>query len=149
VIIEEGEGHRCGWIGILRKGKRGFIKNHMTGDDGTIGLAIKTLLAFVVARIAKKDTGLSEEIVYVDGGRKVGVALTAKNTKVLIGWVVAEESKVWCRNGKCFGGKYVEKICFGAKSRGPKTGGKTRLNEEGANDIVNGTDNTFNLAILS
>jgi hypothetical protein len=56
---------------------------------------------------------------------------------------------VWCRNGKCFGGKYGEKICFGAKSRGPKTGGKTRLNEEGANDIVNGTDNMFNLAILS
>jgi hypothetical protein len=41
VIIEEVEGRWCGWIGILGKGKRGFIKNHMTGDDGMIGLAIK------------------------------------------------------------------------------------------------------------
>jgi hypothetical protein len=38
------------------------------------------------------------------GGRKIGVAFVAKNTKVLIGWVVVEESKVWCRKCKCFGG---------------------------------------------
>jgi hypothetical protein len=38
------------------------------------------------------------------GGRKVGVAFAAKNAKVVIGWDAAEESKVWCRECKCFGG---------------------------------------------
>ena len=41
VIVKEIEGRWWGWMGSLRKGKRGFIKNHMTGDNGAIGVAIK------------------------------------------------------------------------------------------------------------
>jgi hypothetical protein len=40
----------------LRKGKRGFIKDHVARDDYVIGLMLETKVALVVRGIPEKNT---------------------------------------------------------------------------------------------
>ena len=53
---------RSGRIGHLDKEKCGFIKNHVTGDDDSVGNRIKTHpVSFVMIEIPEKDTGCVNE----------------------------------------------------------------------------------------
>jgi hypothetical protein len=59
----------------------------MAGDDDTIGGDIKTTVAFVFRRVTKKDTHGGAWSEFMGGsGRDVGIALTAKDTEMVVRW---------------------------------------------------------------
>ena len=77
----------------------------MAGDDDSISVTIKAKIALVVRRIPKKHTQGGSRSKFIRGsGRKVWIALTSKNTQVVIGWGFAEKSEVWCGEIKRIGG---------------------------------------------
>jgi hypothetical protein len=67
---------------------------------------------------------------------------------MIIGGVNTEESKMGGGKRKCFGGKNIKKVCCHAEGSNPKGRGYTRMEEQGANDIVDGANNAFGFAVL-
>jgi hypothetical protein len=58
----------------------------------------KTLVPFVITRVIEEDTtGGARGKFMVSNGRKVRIAGTTKNTKMVVGWSGAKKSKVGCR----------------------------------------------------
>jgi hypothetical protein len=67
----------------------------MAGDDDTIGGDIKTTVAFVFRRVTKKDTHGGAWSEFMGGsGRDVGIALTAKDTEMVVRWGTTKEGKM-------------------------------------------------------
>ena len=76
-------------------------------------------------------------------GGEIGVAATPEDTEVVIrGWRPVEPH-VWGGEVECLGGKNVKEGC-GGKSLNPIGWGDTGLKQEGANNIIDGTNNAFN-----
>jgi hypothetical protein len=121
----------------------------VAGDDDTVSVAIKAEVTLVVEGIAKEDTqGGARGKLMGGGGGKVGVALATKNAKMLIRRLSAEQGEVGSREIQRFGGENIQKIGGSAKSRSPEGGRNTSLEQEGANDIICGTNNAFSFAVL-
>lgn len=40
----------------LKKGKQGFIKHHMAGNDDLVGVKVETSITLVIRGVAKEDT---------------------------------------------------------------------------------------------
>jgi hypothetical protein len=112
-------------------------------------VAIKTNITLVVRGIAKEDAQSGAGGKFVgSGGREIGIALASEDAKMIIGGVNTEESKMGGGKRKCFGGKNIKKVCCHAEGSSPKGRGYTRMEEQGANDIVDGANNAFGFAVL-
>ena len=80
----------------------------MAGDDESIGVTIKAKIALVVRRIPKKHTQGGSRSKFISGsGRKVWVALTTKDTQVVVRQLLPKKGEVWRGEVKCLGGKNV------------------------------------------
>jgi hypothetical protein len=134
---------------ILGKGEGGFIENHVTGDDDTVSVTIKAEVTLVVEGIAKEGTqGGARGELMGGGSRKVGVALATKNAKMLIRGLSPEQGEVGGTETQRFGGENIQEIGSSAKSRSPEGGRNTSMKQEGANDIICGTNDAFSFAVL-
>lgn len=71
---------------VINIGKGSFIKTDMPGDQNMICGEVQAPIAFVVCGITEKDTfsGTRREFVVGSGG-EVGIAMTTKHSKVLVG----------------------------------------------------------------
>jgi hypothetical protein len=71
-----------------------FGEDIVMGDQETISGEIKTSVPFVIRRVTEEDTmGAAGGKLMWSGGRKVGVARTPKNVKMVIGCSGAKKSK--------------------------------------------------------
>jgi hypothetical protein len=71
----------------LGERKGGFVEHNVAGDDDTIGGDIKTAVAFVFRRVTMEDTHGGAGSEFMGGsGRYVGIALTAKDTEMVVRW---------------------------------------------------------------
>ena len=121
----------------------------MAGDDDTIGGKIKTAVAFVFRRVTKEDTHGGAGSKFMGGsGRDVGIALTTKDTEMVVRWGATEECKVGSGVIEGAGGVEVEKVCGGVKCLNPIGRRKMGLKKQGANDVVDRAQNTFGTTIL-
>ena len=102
----------------------------MAGDDDTIGGKIKTAVAFVFRRVTKEDTHGGARSKFMGGsGRDVGIALTTKDTEMVVRWGATEECKVGSGVIEGASGVEVEKVCGGVKSLNPIRSRKVSLKE--------------------
>jgi hypothetical protein len=77
----------------------------MARGENFVGGKVQTAIAFVIARIAKKDEkARSGGKLVRSGGGHVGVTRTTEDAEVVIGRVRAEEGKIGGAISKGFGG---------------------------------------------
>ena len=69
-------------------------------------------------------------------GGEVGIAGTAKNPKVSVGWLCAMKSKEWSAAVKGFGWVAIEEVGGSMEGVSPINRGKTSLKQKGAHDVV-------------
>jgi hypothetical protein len=71
----------------------------MSGDDQAVCQEIKATIAFVVGRVAQKDTsgGAWEELMWCNGSR-VRVARTTKDVQMLVGGRGTKQGKMRTRS---------------------------------------------------
>ena len=106
----------------------------MAGDDDSIGVTIKAKIALVVRRVPKKHAqGGSRSKFISGGGGKVWVALTTKDTQVVVRRLLPKKGEVRRGEVKCLGGKNVQQVCGSAEGGCPKSGGNASLKKKGAN----------------
>jgi len=102
----------------------------------------------VIGGVAKKDaqSGPWGEFVWC-GSSKVGIARAAKDPKLMVGGKSTIESKMRSGHVEGLGGETIEESSSG-EGVSPIRGGHRRLEEESANDVVGGAENTFSLVVL-
>ena len=126
-----------------------LIKNHVSRDDQAVCGEIKAAIAFVFGRVAKENTpgGPGTELIGSGGG---GVRITriAKNSDVLVGRWRAKKGHVRTSRLNRLGGETIEKVCRGVKPLSPVASRKMCLKEQSANDVVDGTNDTFGFTVL-
>ena len=121
----------------------------MAGDDDSIGVTIKAKIALVVRRVPKKHTQGGSRSKFISGsGRKVWVALTTKDTQVVVRGLFPEEREVRHGEIECLSGKNVQQICGSAEGGCPKPGGNASLKKKRANDIIDGSNDAFGFTML-
>ena len=121
----------------------------MAGDDDSIGVTIKAKIALVVRRVPKKHAqGGSRSKFISGGGGKVWVALTTKDTQVVVRGLFPEEREVRHGEIECLSGKNVQQICGSAEGGCPKPGGNASLKKKRANDIIDGSNDAFGFTML-
>jgi len=92
----------------------------MSRDDDSIGRKIKTLVAFVIGRITKKNTQDRPRCKFVGrGSGNVGITTTPKNPKMVIGGRMTKEGLIWCRKLKSGCGVTIEEISGGVEGLNP------------------------------
>jgi hypothetical protein len=102
----------------------------MAGDDDMVGGDIKTVVAFVFRQVTKKDTHGGAWGEFMGGsGRDVGIALTAKDTEMVVRWGATKECKMGSGVIEGAGGVEIEKVCGGLKSPNPIRSRKVSLKE--------------------
>jgi hypothetical protein len=82
------------------------------------------------------------------GSRGVGIALATEHAEVGVGWWMPVEDIVGSGKLKCFRGVAIEEVGGSVESFHPVGRGKVGLEMEGANDVVDGAQNTLSFAIL-
>jgi hypothetical protein len=126
-----------------------LIKNHVSRDDQAVCGKIKATIAFVFGRVAKEDTpgGPGTELIG-SGGGGVRITRTARNPEVLVGRWRAKEGHVRTGRLNRLGGETIEEVCRGVKSLSPVAPRKMCLKEQSANDVIDGTNDTFGFTVL-
>jgi hypothetical protein len=81
-------------------------------------------------------------------GGHVWVTGTTKNLEMLICGVGGVDVEVRCGGGECFGGEPVDEVCGGVECLNPVDRRETRLEQKRTQNIINGTNRAFSLAIL-
>ena len=139
---------RCGCGGGEREG--GLIENDMTGDNDTTRRKVIAPIPLMIRRIPKEDATSRTRCELVRcGGREVGIAGTPKNSKVIIGGRSAKESKGRCRSAHRLGRKAIEQVGGGVQGLSPEASRDRGIKQQGAHDVVGGTNHALSLAILS
>lgn len=65
-----------------------------------------------------------------------------------IGGLGVVEGGMWCREGVCFSGEPIHKICHSVKGINPLDRRETCLKQEGTQNVIDGAKGTFCFAIL-
>jgi hypothetical protein len=118
-------------------------------DDDVVGGEIKTSVTFVVSRVFKENTTGGPRCQFVSGfSGEIRIAGTTKHTQMLIGGGDSMEAKVWASHADRLGGETVQQICGSVEPFYPVASRNRRLKKQGAQHIIDGTDDTFGFTVL-
>jgi hypothetical protein len=82
------------------------------------------------------------------GGGTVGITFTTENMKVIVGGWNAKQSEVSHRGSKCFGSKDIQQMDSSVQIFDPIGGGHSRLEQQGAHNIVEGVNDALSSTVL-
>jgi hypothetical protein len=82
------------------------------------------------------------------GGSRVGITRTSKNSQILVGGCGTKQGKVRTRSLNRLRRKTVQQVRSSVESLSPITPRKGSLDKQSADDIINGTNDTFSFTIL-
>jgi hypothetical protein len=119
------------------------------GDDKFVGGEIKTLIAFVIGTISKKNTSSGPGCQFVSNfGREIGIAGATEHAQVLIGGGDSMEGDVWTSRADRLGGEMVQHIYGGVEPFYPVASQNRSLKVQGVHHIINGAKNALGFTVL-
>ena len=121
----------------------------MSGDNEAICGEVKAAISFVVGGITEEDAACGPRGEFVRGsGGGVGVTSAAENPKVLVGGCCAEKCSIRAGGADRLRGEAVQQVCGSVETFRPVAPGKGSLDQQGANNVINGANNTLSFTIL-
>ena len=123
-LLQEIKISACRSRGRFRKRKRSLLKDYMAGDDESIGVTIKAKIALVVRRVPKKHAqGGSRSKFISGGGGKVWVALTTKDTQVVVRRLFRKREKYGVEKLSVLVGRMISKYVAVLRAAAQNLGG--------------------------